>query len=75
MVFCIEPVGTPTVRPMNVMKKTNMMAVWTADSKYSRHTLFGGPNGRGAASGASGSSPASFTLFLRAIPSIVKRKS
>jgi len=43
IVFCIEPVGTFTACTTNVMPKRAMMAVTTSDSKYSRHTLRGGP--------------------------------
>src|SRR5438876_6815793 len=45
MVFCIEPVGTLTAWTMNVIPNKAMMTVTTADSKYSRMTLLGGPVG------------------------------
>src|SRR5690242_14038617 len=49
IVFCIEPVGTFTACTMNVMPNRAMTTVTTADSKYSRHTVFGGPcTGAGA---------------------------
>src|SRR5881397_62537 len=51
IVFCIEPVGTFTACTMNVMPNRAMMTVTTADSKYSRHTVFGGPFGFGGAAG------------------------
>src|SRR6185437_8470880 len=45
MVFCIEPVGTFTAWTMKVMPNSAMMTVTTADSKYSRQTVLGGPCG------------------------------
>src|SRR5258706_346439 len=45
MVFCIEPVGTLTAWTMNVIPNKAMITVTTADSKYSRITLLGGPIG------------------------------
>src|SRR5258708_26749733 len=45
MVFCIEPVGTLTACTMNVIPNKAIMTVTTADSKYSRITLLGGPTG------------------------------
>src|SRR6185503_555214 len=45
IVFCIDPVGTFTACTMKVMPNSAMMTVTTADSKYSRHTDFGGPCG------------------------------
>ena len=41
----IEPVGTFTACTMKVMPNSAMITVTTADSKYSRQTLFGGPCG------------------------------
>src|SRR6185369_1974786 len=51
MVFCIEPVGTLTACTMKVMPNNAMMTVTTADSKYSRQTVFGGPFGFAGAGG------------------------
>src|SRR6185369_22456 len=49
IVFCIDPVGTFTACTMNVMPNRAMTTVTTADSKYSRQTVFGGPcTGAGA---------------------------
>src|SRR5258706_3457931 len=45
MVFCIEPVGTLTACTINVIPNKAMITVTTADSKYSRMTLRGGPMG------------------------------
>ena len=45
IVFCIEPVGTFTACTMKVIPKRAMITVTTADSKYSRQMVFGGPTG------------------------------
>ena len=45
IVFCIEPVGTFTACTMKVIPNNAMITVTTADSKYSRQTVFGGPCG------------------------------
>ena len=51
IVFCIEPVGTFTACTMKVIPNSAMMTVTTADSKYSRQTVFGGPLGFGGGGG------------------------
>ncbi|MNC99398.1 hypothetical protein D3C83_176820 [compost metagenome] len=43
IVFCIDPVGTFTACTMKVMPNKAITTVTTADSKYSRQTVFGGP--------------------------------
>src|SRR5258707_15853439 len=43
MVFSIEAVGTLTAWTINVIPNNAMITVTTADSKYSRKTVFGGP--------------------------------
>src|SRR5215212_4641716 len=43
IVFCIDPVGTFTACTMKVMPNNAITTVTTADSKYSRQTVFGGP--------------------------------
>src|SRR5437667_10557462 len=43
MVFSIEAVGTLTAWTIKVMPNNAMITVTTADSKYSRKTVFGGP--------------------------------
>src|SRR5882672_4693325 len=60
MVFCIEPVGTLTAWTMNVIPNKAMITVTTADSKYSRITLRGGPIGS-ASTFASRSRPLGLT--------------
>src|SRR5919206_438582 len=65
IVFCIEPVGTFTACTTNVMPNRAMIAVTTSDSKYSRHTLRGGPGCAGFAAFASAPRVAS-SVFERA---------
>src|SRR6266852_956249 len=43
MVFSIEAVGTLTAWTIKVMPNSAMITVTTADSKYSRKTVLGGP--------------------------------
>src|SRR5581483_11815126 len=43
IVFSIDAVGTLTAWTTNVMPNKAMITVTTADSKYSRITVFGGP--------------------------------
>src|SRR2546421_917270 len=50
MVFSIEAVGTFTACTMKVIPNKAMMTVTTADSKYSRMTVFGGPRGSASTS-------------------------
>ena len=57
IVFCIEPVGTLTACTMKVIPKSAMMTVTTADSKYSRQMVLGGPCTLRAASGVFFSKP------------------
>jgi hypothetical protein len=49
-VFCIEPVGTFTACTIKVMPKSAMITVTTADSKYSRMIVLGGPMGSASVS-------------------------
>jgi len=49
IVFCIDPVGTFTACTMKVIPNNAMITVTTADSKYSRQTVLGGPFGLGGA--------------------------
>src|SRR5438876_6313288 len=50
MVFSIEAVGTFTACTMKVIPNNAMMTVTTADSKYSRMTVLGGPTGSASTS-------------------------
>src|SRR5712692_1895633 len=45
MVFSIDAFGTLTAWTINVIPNNAMITVTTADSKYSRKTVFGGPAG------------------------------
>src|SRR5512132_181385 len=62
IVFCIDPVGTLTACTTNVIPKSAMMTVTTADSKYSRHTDLAGPVGLVSGSGVE---PCPFRLKTR----------
>src|SRR5713226_2302040 len=50
IVFSIDAVGTLTAWTINVIPNKAMIMVTTADSKYSRKTVFGGPAGSASTS-------------------------
>src|SRR5216684_254674 len=60
IVFSIDAVGTFTAWTIKVMPNNAMITVTTADSKYSRKTVFGGPASSASTSDA-GSWPLGFT--------------
>src|SRR5712691_7648562 len=60
MVFSIDAVGTLTAWTIKVMPNSAMITVTTADSKYSRKTVLGGPVSSASTADA-GSWPLGFT--------------